>query len=150
MAIAKPDSEILFRTWAQDQSLITDIVSTRVATRLPSNATLPFAVFNIMAEVPENLNGAPIFVASFSVDCFAGKYGSDGNKGSADFAKAYELGNSIVRCAFDFAPKKYSISGTDGVIYGFDPIEGPYRLDDTESDLARYNVTIGMIYGAAE
>ena len=55
-----------------------------------------------------------------------------------------------MRCAFDFAPKKYSITGTDGVIYGFDPIEGPYRLDDTESDLARYNVTIGMIYGAAE
>ena len=44
MSINLPDSEVLFRTWALDQTLISDIVGTGIATRLPSNATLPFAV----------------------------------------------------------------------------------------------------------
>ena len=53
MAINLPDSEILFRTWATSQSVITDIVSTRIATRLPSNATLPFAVVDLLDSSPE-------------------------------------------------------------------------------------------------
>ena len=52
MAINLPDSEILFRTWATSQSVITDIVSTRIATRLPSNATLPFAVVDLLIASP--------------------------------------------------------------------------------------------------
>ena len=80
MAINLPDSEILFRSWATAETAITDIVSTRIATRLPSNATLPFAVVDLVDSAPENINSAGVWTAFFNIDCFAGKYGSDGNK----------------------------------------------------------------------
>ena len=143
MAINLPDSEILFRTWATSQSVITDIVSTRIATRLPSNATLPFAVVDLVDSGPENLDSAGIWVAFFNINCFAGKYGSDGNKATPDFA------NAFVRCAFDQTPKKYTITGTDGIIYGFNPVSGPSRMEDTDRNLARYTVNVGMYYGEA-
>lgn len=149
MAINLPDSEILFRTWALDQSGITSLVGTRIATRLPSNAVLPFAVVRLMGASAENVNGPPIFLASFSVGCYGGKYGSNDNKATPDFAAAYNLANAFASAAYDFENKKYSISGTDGVIYGFNPIDGPYRLDSTDNELARYNVNIGMYYGEA-
>jgi hypothetical protein len=150
MAINLPDSEILFRTWALDQSIITDIVGTRIATRLPSNATLPFAVINLDSSMAENINSAPMWLAMIDVDCYGGKYGSDGTKATPDFAGAFSLANAFVRCAFDFTPKKYSITGTDGIIHGFNPIDGPSRLETTDNDLARYNISVGMYYGAAE
>ena len=37
-----PDAEIIFREWAINTTNITAVCSTRVATRLPRNATLPF------------------------------------------------------------------------------------------------------------
>ena len=149
MAINLPDSEILLRTWALDQSTITDLVDTRIATRLPSNAELPFVVLRLMSSNAENIDGAPVWSAFFDINCYAGKYGSNDNKPTPDFAAAFNLANAFVRCAFDFSPKKYSITGTDGIIYGFNPIDGPYRLESTDSDLARYNVSIGMYYGEA-
>lgn len=149
MAINLPDSEILFRTWALDQSVITDEVGTRIATRLPSNAVLPFAVVSLLGANAENINSSPLWLASFDISCYGGKYGSNNSKPTPDFASAFSLANAFARCAFDFQPKKYSISGTNGIIYGFNPIDGPYRLDTTDNELARYNVSIGMYYGEA-
>ena len=40
-----PDAEIIFREWAVNNTAITNICSTRIATRLPRNATLPFLTF---------------------------------------------------------------------------------------------------------
>ena len=40
-----PDGEIIFREWAVNNTAITNVCSTRVATRLPRNATLPFLTF---------------------------------------------------------------------------------------------------------
>ena len=40
-----PDAEIIFREWAINTTNITAVCSTRVATRLPRNATLPFLTF---------------------------------------------------------------------------------------------------------
>jgi len=40
-----PDAEIIFREWAINTTDITNVCSSRVATRLPRNAELPF--FNI-------------------------------------------------------------------------------------------------------
>ena len=149
MAINLPDSEILFRAWALDQTEITDIFGTRIATNLPSNATLPFAVVNLQATTTENIDGAPIFGATFMIDVYGGKYGSDGTKVTPDYAGAFNGAASFVKSAFDFNGKKYSITGTDGIIYGFNPIEGPFRLEDTDTNLARYNVSVSMFYGEA-
>ena len=149
MAINLPDSEILFRAWALDQTEITDIFGTRIATNLPSNATLPFAVVNLQATTTENIDSAPIFGATFMIDIYGGKYGSDGTKATPDYAGAFSGASAFVRTAFDFKGKKYSITGTDGIIYGFNPIEGPFRLEDTDTNLARYNVSVSMFYGEA-
>ena len=149
MAINLPDSEILFIEWAMDQSVITDLLGTRMATRLPSNATLPFAVFTLKSATAENVDSAPRWLASFDVDCYAGKYGSDGNKSVPDFGTAYSVANAFVRAAFDFTSKKYTITGTDGIIHGYNPIEGPFRVDDTDNELARYTISVGMYYGEA-
>ena len=40
--LVPPDAEIVARKWALEQSIITDICSTNIATRLPRNASLPF------------------------------------------------------------------------------------------------------------
>lgn len=149
MAINLPDSEILFRTWALDQTIIVDEIGTRIATRLPSNATLPFAVIKLIGSGPENVDSSPLWVANIQVNCYGGKYGSTNSKPTPDFASAFNLANAFVRSAFDFKQKKYEISGTDGIVYGFNPIEGPTRLDTTDNELARYNVNIGMYYGEA-
>jgi|DEB0MinimDraft_4_1074332.scaffolds.fasta_scaffold07642_4 hypothetical protein len=149
MAIVLPDSEILFRTWALEQSIITDQVSTRIATRLPSNATLPFAVINLMSSSAENIDSAPLWISMIEVSCYGGKYGSNNNKPNPDFASAFNLANAFVRSAFDFAGKKYTINGVESRLVGFNPIEGPYRIEDTDTELARYNVSIGMYYGEA-
>ena len=37
-----PDAEIIARQWALSQTIITDIVGTNVATRLPRGSSLPF------------------------------------------------------------------------------------------------------------
>ena len=42
--LVPPDAEIVARKWALEQSIITDICSTNIATRLPRNASLPFLV----------------------------------------------------------------------------------------------------------
>ena len=40
-----PDAEVRFRAWAINRTPITNICGTRISTRLPRNATLPFLVF---------------------------------------------------------------------------------------------------------
>ena len=37
-----PDPEIIARAWCLEKTSITDLVGTRIATRLPQNPTLPF------------------------------------------------------------------------------------------------------------
>ena len=39
-----PDAEIIARQWALSQTIITDIVGTNIATRLPRGSALPFLV----------------------------------------------------------------------------------------------------------
>ena len=39
-----PDPEIVARAWALSKTSITDVVGTRIATRLPQGATMPFVV----------------------------------------------------------------------------------------------------------
>ena len=40
-----PDPEIVARAWALSKTSITDVVGTRIATRLPQGATMPLNSF---------------------------------------------------------------------------------------------------------
>lgn len=148
MAQNLPDAEVLFRTWAASLSSITDLVSTRIATRLPNSGTLPFLVFHQLGGNP-SADEALIYEAVIMCDAYAGKYGSGGTKGQPDYAGAYNLANQVVKESFDHQPTKYtSDGGVTGQIYGFYNQSGPGRIDEPELGLARYNIEVVMVYGA--
>jgi len=144
-----PDAEILFRTWALSQTPITDLVSTRIATRLPTSGTMPFLVYTMLGGAPiggESL----IYEATMFIDAYAGKYASSGTKGQPDFAGAFNLANTTVEQSFDYSPTKLTSSGGEiGVIHGFYNQSGPSRVEEPDLGLARYNIEVVMVYGAA-
>lgn len=148
MAQNLPDGEILARTWALSKSSITDIVGQRVATRLPVGAEMPFVVVTMLGGSP--LGGESlIYEAQLVVDFYAGKYADNNTKGQPDYATAFNLGNTVVREAFDHAPTKLTSSGgVVGMVHGFDAISGIGRVDEPELGLARYTCDMVMIYGA--
>jgi len=148
MAQNLPDGEILARTWALSKSSITDVIGERVATRLPSGATMPFVVIQMLGGGP--LGGESlIYEAQLVVDFYAGKYATNSTKGHPDYAAAFQIGNIFVREAFDHAPTKLTSTGGEvGMVHGFDSISGLGRVDETELGLARYTCDMVMIYGA--
>ena len=145
-----PDAEVVFRTWALAQSEIASLVSTRIATRLPNSGTLPFMVITQLGGSP-SADEALIYEANLFIDCYGGKYGSSNTKGQPDYAQAYDLAAKTIANTFDFkTPTKYTSSGNEvGVIHGFYSQSGPTRIEEPELGLARYNIEVVMIYGAA-
>ena len=76
MAQQLPDAEILFRTWALSQTPITDLVDTRIATRLPTSGTMPFLVYTANHESKQEGMGQFCLAAYRCAERFlAGKYG---------------------------------------------------------------------------
>lgn len=150
MAQLLPDAEILARTWALSKTSITDLVGTRVATRLPQDAEMPFLVITRLGGTP--LGGEALIDEAFlQLDCYAGKYATSNTKGQPDYANAYALANAVYAEAFDQLPEIYESSGgVTGKVSGFTIANGPQRIDEPELGLARYTIDIVMIYGAKE
>ena len=69
-----PDAEIIFREWAVNNTSITDVCSTRVATRLPRNATLPLT-FVAGGSMVSPKGDAAIGAVTIQVNAFAGRWG---------------------------------------------------------------------------
>lgn len=148
MAQNLPDAEVIFRAWALSRSAITDLVSTRIATRLPSGGDMPFLVTQMLGGQPSG-GEALIYEANMFIDAYAGKYASSGTKGQPDFAGAYNLANEVIKETFDYTPTKVtSAGGENGIIYGFYSQSGPSRVEEPELGLARYNIEVVMVYGA--
>ena len=144
-----PDAEIMFRTWTQSITAITDLVSTRVATRLPQGGTMPFLVLTQISGMP-SADEALIYEATLSIDAYAGKYGTSSSKGQPDYAGAYDLATTVIENAFDSKPKKHTATGGEvAIILGCNSISGPSRIEEPELGLARYNIEVVMIYGAS-
>ena len=83
-----PDAEIIARQWALSQTLITDICSTNIGTRLPRNADLPFLVmFRSGGALMNPRSDAHIQNALLPMECYAGRWGGSGNdKPFADYS----------------------------------------------------------------
>jgi len=143
-----PDGEIIFREWAVNNTAITDVCSTRVATRLPRNATLPFLTFFVSGGSMLNNSGdAAIGAITVQLNCYAGRWGG-GTSSQPDYAKAYELANGVAEAAFNTARTivHTTTTSTKGVIYGFDIAEMPARVEETDTGLGHYELSLIMYY----
>ena len=143
-----PDAEVTFRAWCLDRTPITNICSTRVATRLPRNATMPFMTYYRAGGVPiSQASQVLIEEAIIPVNCYAGRWGGDGNDPQPDFATAYSLASAVQQAAFNEENDPLTLSDcSKAFIYGFEIIDGISRIEETETGLGLYTITVGMTY----
>ena len=150
--LVPPDAEIIARQWALGQSLITDVCSTNIATRLPRNANLPFLVmFRAGGALVNPRSEAHIQSALLPMECYAGRWGGSGNdKPFADYSTAMSLANAVIQAAFNYSNGYIttSDSNTRAKIYSFDIVQFPTRIVVVSSGLGRYSIALAMTYRA--
>ena len=147
-----PDPEILTRAWCLEKTGITDIVGTRIATRLPQNPTLPFLVItNGGGTLLETSSQSAISSHSMIFNCYAGRWGGSGNdKPFADYSTAMSLANAVIQAAFNYSNGYIttSDSNTRAKIYGFEIVQFPTRVEEVSTGLGRYSIALAMTYRA--
>lgn len=143
-----PDAEVVFRAWALNRTPITDICSTNIATRLPRNATLPFLVFFRGGGLPVMPRSEVLIEeAIIPISCYAGRWGGDATDANADYSTAYSLAAAVQQAAFNESNAAITLSdNSKAFIYGMEIIEGIMRIEETETGLGLYTITVGMTY----
>ena len=142
------DAEVVFRAWALARTPITDIVGTRIATRLPRDATLPFLVFFRGGGLPVSPRSEVLIEeAIMPMSCYAGRWGADATDANADYSTAYSLAAAVQQAAFNESNEALTLSdNSKAFIYGMEIIEGISRIEETETGLGLYTITVGMTY----
>ena len=147
-----PDAEIIARQWALSQIIITDIVGTNIATRLPRGYALPFLVlFRAGGALINPRSDAHIQNALLPMECYAGRWGGSGNdKPFADYSTAMSLANAVIQAAFNYSNGYIttSDSNTRAKIYGFEIVQFPTRVEEVSTGLGRYSIALAMTYRA--
>ena len=143
-----PDAEIIARQWALSQTIITDIVGTNIATRLPRGSALPFLVlFRAGGALINPRSDAHIQNALLPMECYAGRWGGTDDTAVPDYGGAMTLANTVIQAAFNYS-NEY-IQSSDGLkakIYSFDIIQMPTRIEETATGLGRYAIALSMTY----
>lgn len=143
-----PDAEIIFREWCVNTSTITDVCGTRVATRLPRNAELPFLTFfSAGGSLISNTSDAAITGVVLTVNAYAGRWGG-GSTSQPDYAGAYQLANAVFEAAFKTGQTRVltPTTNTSAVIYGFEVNSAPERIEETETGMGLYQLQLTMYY----
>ena len=147
-----PDAEIVARQWALSQTIITDIVGTNVATRLPRGSSLPFlTLFRAGGALINPRSDAHIQNALLPMECYAGRWGGAGNdKPFADYSTAMSLANAVIQAAFNYSNGYIttSDSNTRAKIYSFEIVQFPTRIEEVSTGLGRYSIALAMTYRA--
>ena len=147
-----PDAEIIARQWASSQTVITDIVGTNIATRLPRGSSLPFlTLFRAGGALINPRSDAHIQNALLPMECYAGRWGGSGNdKPFADYSTAMSLANAVIQAAFNYSNGYIttSDSNTRAKIYGFEIVQFPTRVEEVSTGLGRYSIALAMTYRA--
>lgn len=147
-----PDAEIIARQWALSQTVITDIVGTNIATRLPRGSSLPFlTLFRAGGALINPRSDAHIQNALLPMECYAGRWGGSGNdKPFADYSTAMSLANAVIQAAFNYSNGYIttSDSNTRAKIYGFEIVQFPTRVEEVSTGLGRYSIALAMTYRA--
>lgn len=146
-----PDAEIIFRQFLLNKTGITDLVDTRIATRLPRDAELPFLVFiragGILVRPTSQVH---IQSAIFPMIAYAGQWGGDDTKANPDYGGAMELANAVIQECFNMENEYITTtsSNTRAKIYGIDILQMPTRIEEVATGLGRYDFSVGMTYRA--
>ncbi len=146
-----PDAEIIFRQFLLAKTGITDLVSSRIATRLPRDAELPFLVFIRAGGIlVRPTSQAHIQSAIFPMIAYAGQWGGDDTKANPDYGGAMELANAVIQECFNMENEYVTTasSSTRAKIYGIDILQMPTRIDEVATGLGRYDFSVGMTYRA--
>ena len=146
-----PDAEIIFRQFLLNQTAITDLVGTRVATRLPRDAEMPFITIQRAGGIlVRPTSQVHVQSAIIPVQCFAGQWGGEGNTSAPDYGKAMEVANAVVQVCFNMENEYVTTntSNTRAKIYGIDLPQMPTRVTESATGLGRYDVGCAMIYRA--
>src|SRR6056300_792534 len=128
-----PDAEVVFRAWALNRTPISNICSTRIATRLPRNAELPFLTYYRAGGIPiDQFSEVLIEEAVIPINCYAGRWGGNGSDPQPDYAQAYSLAAGVQQAAFNEGNALITLSGSaNAFIYGMEIIEGISRIEET-------------------
>jgi len=147
---APPDAEIIARQWALEQTKITDICGTNVATRLPRGSSLPFlTLFRAGGALVNPRSDVHIQNALIPMECYAGRWGGSGNdKPFADYSTAMSLANAVIESAFNYANGYITTSDstTRAKIYSFEIVQFPTRIEEVSTGLGRYSIALAMTY----
>lgn len=146
-----PDPEIIARAWCLEKTSITDIVGTRIATRLPQNPTLPFLVItNGGGALLEPSSQSAISNQSMIFNCYAGRWGGSGSKGEPDYTTASNLAQAVFKELFIESNNQVTTSsGIKGFVYGFEIQSTPTRVEEPETLIANFEVVALMTYRAS-
>lgn len=146
-----PDAEIIFRKFLLGKTSITDLVSTRIATRLPRDAEMPFITFQRAGGVLlRPTSQVHMQSAIIPIQCFAGQWGGDGTTSAPDYGKAMEVANAIIGECFNMENEYITTdsSTTRAKIVGFDIPQMPTRVNENQTGLGRYDIGVAMMYRA--
>jgi hypothetical protein len=145
------DAEIIFRQFLLNKTDVTDLVDTRIATRLPRDAEMPFVTFQRAGGVLlRPTSQVHMQSAVIPVQCFAGQWGGDGTTSAPDYGKAMEVANAIVGVCFNMENEYITTSDTNtrAKIIGFDIPTLPSRVNENQTGLGRYDIGVAMMYRA--
>ena len=145
------NNKIVFRKFLTSKTGITDLVSTRIATRLPRDADLPFLVFIRAGGIlVRPTSQAHIQSAIFPMIAYAGQWGGDNAKANPDYGGAMELANAVIQECFNMENEYITTdtSSTRAKIYGIDILQMPTRIEEVATGLGRYDFSVGMTYRA--
>ena len=147
-----PDPEIVFRAWMFSKTAITDQVGTRIATRLPAEATLPFVVIRAEGNgLLDTSSQSGIGLAAMRILVYAGRWGSDGTKPEPDFATASDIAQIIYKqCFIESNTQVTTSGGTKSHIYSLDVATAPIRSESRELQVAVFDMSIDMTYRYSE
>ncbi len=147
-----PDPEIVARAWALSKSSITDIVGTRIATRLPQGASMPFLVIeNGGSSLLDEDSQAAVNLTVINFSCYAGRWGGSGNKAEPDYTAASNLAQVIYKEAFTESNTQITTSsGIKAWIYGMSVATAPQRIEEDEVLLANFLLSCRMTYRYSE
>ena len=146
-----PDAEIIARAWALSQTPITDLVGTRISTRLPRDAGMPFLVlFRAGGNLLNPRSEAHIQNALIPMECYAGRWGGTDDTAVPDYGGAMTLANAVIQECFNMENEYVTTADTNtrAKIYGIDILQMPTRIDEVATGLGRYDFSVGMTYRA--